>query len=559
MTNTRSLSTLAFQIFTVVAAACALLSCSSDNGSGSARGSKADAALFALVPNDCEIMMTANLKSHAAEELRQSPLAKLFSGAGNTPNKDDSSIPTELPGGVKITAEQAEVMASMERIAKNPLLAEPSKYLEGSVLCVGGLTTETPGFIIISKIKSGASITPELATLESDLRAAGHSVTRSEKNGGVMLTAKLSDAAKTAIEQGAEANSSGSEKSNREKINEMVSSPWFLIAANDRLVVASTVEAAEKMLAGIPENASFAANKEYIERVKLLNSSDEQLGLVYFRDPEGFDDSKAGQNNDDSGFFIGNAAYVGTREKGSLRLAGFVTPNKKGDVQARLAELASVTGISGVLKTNLQSVFSATINAKSVISSINKNSPQAAKEIANLPEVSEVTVGLALPSGASPFPDVYGTVHTADPALVLSTLKLLLDKQQMLSAWKTQTIAGTEVQLALSPMGVGAFLANLKDKVVFATSQSAMEQLIAGASANSAKGSDGAMFRFVINGKQVLALTKAMQGTLSMFMGGKAAIDLGKWQALEQLGDSTINIKAEKTGVRVDTDIAVGT
>ncbi len=554
MRNTSSTSTLTLSTFAataIVAAAFALSSCSDNSSSSSG---KAQAALFALVPNDCDMVATANLKSKAAEELRESALSKLVSGSAQS-NAQNESMPTELPGGVTITADQMEVMRSAERIAKNPILAEPSKYMEGSVLCVRGLSGKTPTFVGISHLKSGVSISSEIAMLEADLRAAGHSITRSEKNGGIMLAGKLSKQAKIALAQSVENGDTTSSKS-----DELLESTWFLIAAKDRLVVASTVEAADKMFSGIPEAESFAANQAYAERVKLLPSSADQIGLVYIRDPEALSNPKAAnaENKDPNavGFFIGNAVYDGTRKKGNLRLTSFITPDMKGDIQARLTELANVAGISGVLKSNLQSVFSLTINAKSLISTIQNSSPEAAKEIENLPDVSELTIGLALPSGASPFPDVYGTIHTGDPALVLSTLKLLLDKQQMLSTWKTQTIAGTEVQLALSPIGVGAYLANLKDKVVLATSQPAMEQLIAGASSDN--GANGTMFRFVVNGKQALALTKAMQGTLSMFMGGQAAIDLGKWQALEHIGDSTIQIKAEKTGVRLDTDIAVG-
>jgi hypothetical protein len=534
----------------------------SDKGSSEAAAAKATSA-FGMLPADCDVVFTTDLSSKAAEELRLSPLGRL-SKAG------DTAMPTELPGEIKITAEQVEVMKLMEELRKVPLVAEPSKFLESSVGCVRGVDGTTPVFLSVSKIRAGAEIGGELSAIETTLKAGGHTVSRATTQiegigDAVLIAAQLSKTAQKALTEG------GSEGTTTDTSAAFgPESTWYMVQGADRFVVGNSKAEAESVLKGLAPAQSFQSNAAFLEHLKLLGSSANQLGVVYVRDPQrlsrgpGASEGKAPVDAGTppvapgNGFFIANASYDGTRESGALKMNAFISPDADEAVKAQLSELAKLGGISTQMTSSLRSVFDLSISAKSLLQSLAKSSPQAAQELKNLPDVSELSFGLALPSGASPFPDLYGTVETTDPATVISTLKLLLDKQKMLSAWQTRKIGETDVQLALSPMGVGAFLASLDNRVVFATSQPAIEAMIAAKRGNGADAGGGTLFRFVISGKESLALAKAMQGTLAMFTGGQANFDLGKWSEVEKIGNSSLRVKVEETGVRVNGEIVVG-
>lgn len=525
-----------------------LLSLGCSDGKNASSAGTAATSATGLIPQDCALVLATNFQSAAFREFLESPLAKI------SQSKKESSLVSQLQARSLIQDRDSALLKALEKLGRNRMLVEPDKFFADSALCVKPTSADDGVLMVVYALRPGVSITQEVNELEADLRSEGVSVVRNETSGEIHLAATLK----------AHAALPGSEPGNDIATADAQVRIAHLIAGNGKLVVSNDLVSAKQVMAGIATPASFAANATFSERLKLLPSSKDEMGVVYVNAmglkiaenmgvPGG---TPAATGAPDTTFFIGNARYEGDRKQGRLVVSGFASPTTDEHNSKLLAELSQSTGIAGMDTGAVSKVFSISIAAQPLLTSLSTSSPDVAAELRNLPNVSEVLFGLALPAGASPFPDVYMLMRTSDPAVVLSTLKVLLGKQKLLSAWQSQTIAGTEVQLALSPMGVGAFLAVREDQVLLATSRGAMEKLLTkgGKTPGAEKGT---MLLLNANGQQILDLIKTLQGTLSMFTGGQTAVDLGQYQSLAQIGDGSFSVAVEPTGVRVNGTIAV--
>lgn len=525
-----------------------LFSFGCSGGKNASSAGAASTSATGLIPQDCALVLATNFQSAAFREFLESPLAKI------SQSKKDSSLVSQLQARSLIQDRDSALLKALEKLGKNRMLVEPDKFFADSALCVKPTSADDGVLMVVYALRPGVSITQEVNELEADLRSEGVSVVRNETSGEIHLAATLK----------AHADLPGNASDSPLATADAQVRIAHLIAGNGKLVVSNDLVSAQQVMSGIAAPASFASNTTFSERLKLLPSAKDEMGVVYlngtgFKLAENMSTSggaPTAEGINDTAFFIGNARYEGDRKQGRLLVTGFASPPTDQNTSARLTELSQSAGIAGLDTGAINKVFGVSIAAQPLLASLSASSPDVATELKQLPAVSEILLGLALPAGASPFPDVYMLMRTSDPTVVLSTLKVLLGKQKLLSAWQSQTIAGTEVQLALSPMGVGAFLAIRDDQVLLATSRGAMEKLLTkgGKTPGAEKGT---MLQLTANGQQILDLIKTLQGTLSMFTGGQTAVDLGQYQSLAQIGDGSFSVAVEPTGVRVNGTIAV--
>jgi hypothetical protein len=110
--------------------------------------------------------------------------------------------------------------------------------------------------------------------------------------------------------------------------------------------------------------------------------------------------------------------------------------------------------------------------------------PAASLALQQLKSIEAITIGLRNSDGASPIPDVFIEVESADPGQVSGTLEsgiglgLMSAGQQ--AQWISKDVAGAPTRFVMTPLGVGLYIASpiASRTVVMASSERAITDIV---------------------------------------------------------------------------------
>jgi|GEM_PF-5602522 len=197
------------------------------------------------------------------------------------------------------------------------------------------------------------------------------------------------------------------------------------------------------------------------------------------------------------------------------------------------------------------------------------------KSLALLDSMTSVAVGLRAGSGASPFPELMVIADSREAAEVMSGLQnqiqaALTQSAMPVSPWQQKEMAGVQTQFIVSPFGIGAYLAAGGHRVVLASSEKAMQDLIAALKdkskgllagalsphARSLAGNSGAQAVFYGDFESLADALGSLQGSLAMFTGGRGFLDPEQAQALKDMGSITAAASYDKLTLRLQINHA---
>ena len=110
--------------------------------------------------------------------------------------------------------------------------------------------------------------------------------------------------------------------------------------------------------------------------------------------------------------------------------------------------------------------------------------PAVSLALQQLKNIEAITVGLRNSDGASPIPDVFIEIESADPAQVSGTLESGIDLGMMSAGqqaqWLSKSVAGAPTRFVMTPLGVGLYIASpsASRTVVMASSERAISDIV---------------------------------------------------------------------------------
>jgi hypothetical protein len=170
--------------------------------------------------------------------------------------------------------------------------------------------------------------------------------------------------------------------------------------------------------------------------------------------------------------------------------------------------------------------------------------------IANIPADSGLpasagTIQIALLDGGavSPFPAIALAIETNEPAAVKSSLEQILTQSiskgglPVDTNWMQTEVNGAAVSFIMSPLGIGIFLTETESAVLAATSQTALQTLIAGrSSVQAVKDEQGSLVMGSVDFNELTQAMESVQSSLAMFTGGESLLTPEQMTNLKALG-----------------------
>lgn len=192
--------------------------------------------------------------------------------------------------------------------------------------------------------------------------------------------------------------------------------------------------------------------------------------------------------------------------------------------------------------------------------------PKLASSLKLLDAVEGVALGLR---GGAPFPEAMVVAGSAKSAEVMAEVQTQIGSAGAgalpLSAWQEKQISGTSVRYMQTPLGIGVYMAALKDKAVVASTDSALSDTLAAISGQGSlggklSGQPGALLTkrpnpFLViyaDFKLMASAIESLHASLGMFTGGKAFVPAEQIEALRQMGSALMAARAEGDAVTVD-------
>ncbi|MBN8548173.1 MAG: hypothetical protein J0M12_02535 [Deltaproteobacteria bacterium] len=192
------------------------------------------------------------------------------------------------------------------------------------------------------------------------------------------------------------------------------------------------------------------------------------------------------------------------------------------------------------------------------------------QQLAVLDSIKDLTIAVRNGGTASPFPEIFFVVSGSSASALQSSLKSAVNDALasfglQLGKWQSREIEGSNMDYLMSPLGVGAFQAQVGDSIVLATSESAVVDSLRAAKDSSknlqatapaaakqllAKSSFLSVYT---NFERIAALAKSVQGNLAMFTGGQAALPDETMDQLRQIGIFSANLALNGDVLKIDS------
>lgn len=351
----------------------------------------------------------------------------------------------------------------------------------------------------------------------------------------------------------------------------------YLVAGTDRMALATHREKAEKLFSHPVDTGytQIAASPAYQQITAEVTQSGEQFGFGYIDltklkhfaekmpnvpDPEGikelpFSAAALSQSINDgvATTFAVSMAPINDQQK-------LLISNLERMPENTLSDRAPVDavlffGLDGQLLKTVQE------------GAISELSPEQRKEAAPWLTFVESLKGLSLAfrqsAGDSPFPDLILSAQSGEAPKMAEFLKTeinaILTAQFQMSRWLEKDIQGAKVSYMLTPLGIGIYIGSVKDMVIVASTESAINAaLLSATDANKALPSTlQANNRAVLTASSSLTngyadfaklaeLIESVQGSLSLFTGGANAMNAAQIQGIKRMGIGAASLKISK-------------
>lgn len=202
------------------------------------------------------------------------------------------------------------------------------------------------------------------------------------------------------------------------------------------------------------------------------------------------------------------------------------------------------------------------IAANSQISGTTDTNPNT--NLAILGQLSGAGFGIANPSGASPFPELFFLGQSDRASEVASALREIATQLTTASGvpstpWQNKSIGAAQVDYMLSPLGIGVFVGAM-EKTIFMTTSESMAYSIADISSQKTASllSESADFVGIssitgyLHFGRLHEMLASLQGTLAMFTGGEAGFDASQFADIKELGALTLNVAADDKAIKLN-------
>jgi hypothetical protein len=171
-----------------------------------------------------------------------------------------------------------------------------------------------------------------------------------------------------------------------------------------------------------------------------------------------------------------------------------------------------------------------------------------------LKDVDSLNIGLRQGKGGSPFPDIAIFLASPQPDQLYEQLKMLVMlgiKSSPLKnlQWLKKQVEGLDVDYALSPFGVGVFLAKTSNHIVFSSSEAGLVSVARSfkeggdnlwknlpETVRLSLGNEPGFFSYAADLGEFADLLRSLQTSLSMFTGGQSPLKEEDVTRLKSLG-----------------------
>lgn len=183
-----------------------------------------------------------------------------------------------------------------------------------------------------------------------------------------------------------------------------------------------------------------------------------------------------------------------------------------------------------------------------------------------LNQISRLSMFVRTGGTGSIFPEVILSIKSQNSDKFKKELVSQIKELSQLSAgalspWKSVSIAGTNVEYALSPLGIGIYMGNIGEQTVIASSDAYFKSVLESGNKSTLsslvdkikKTHDNNLLLGYFDFKKVASLGRDLQGTVGIFSGGTpppGADDPMK--SLEQLGNLLFEVKIEASSVLIE-------
>lgn len=190
--------------------------------------------------------------------------------------------------------------------------------------------------------------------------------------------------------------------------------------------------------------------------------------------------------------------------------------------------------------------------------------------IETLMKVKGISIG-ALPAGRDALvPDIFITIQNDEPGklmdFVTEQTRDLISTQIPMANWLEKDVDGVKVKYILTPLGIGLYLASIKDSFVATSTDSAMAEMIkaikSGSSAAkhfpatiSAIAPNTPLVSGYLDFKKIADAVESVQGSMSMFTGGASALNAEEIQNLKRMGSATFGLSVTNELLRLRWDL----
>lgn len=173
-------------------------------------------------------------------------------------------------------------------------------------------------------------------------------------------------------------------------------------------------------------------------------------------------------------------------------------------------------------------------------------------QLAPFDSLNNLTVAVRGPGAMGAFPELLFVAGGSDPAKVQESVKAAVDQALMsfglqLGGWQSKSVEGGTMNFLMSPLGVGAFTAQSGNSVVIGTSEASVVDSLKASSggtkslkATLASAQDTSktpsLLAVYANFERMTDVAKSVQGSLSMFTGGKTGMTDESLEQFRKLG-----------------------
>jgi hypothetical protein len=540
-----------------------LVACSKDGGEqqrAKDAGPTISQTLLESVPAGALVVNTFDLSSPGYQKIKAGPYKKFLQRFQQSPLASLSGDPS-LPEAKALVAivsaaQEARLLPSYDSTTPEVVQGLVG-FITTSPATTAGATPHTE-IAYYFKGAAGADLTERLSALAAALEKSGLTVERSSRDGLSRLTVKLpSD------------NSDGS----------TIIGTLHAFASKDKLAVASSEGFALRFFAA-PTSDTFIQSPQFRAAAEFLPiGSDTLVGMSYL-DLKNIGSSIASSipETEREQFVAGIKAlpvegvvgYLEMRDVPVLKYAAPLaaqSPEQQQVIQSlQMAKAPALFGSSPanpVILLSLDGGLVQRLKQAALQGMPDAPSTPIVQQLSMLDGLSNIGLGIANSSGASPFPEVFLLGNSDKAAAVAKNLQSLAQSLTASSGvpstpWQQKTIGGVAVDYMLSPFGIGIYVGAI-GSTVFVASSEGMVNAILDASTTKAPslaptleglGKNGVISAH-LNFARLYDLITAVQGTLAMFTGGQG-VNAAEYEGLKDLGSLSAMITTDVKAVHLE-------